>query len=132
MSYLLDRPARNRFINADTWIAVALFAANLLVLGPWLAIDFSNQPWNNGYMYLANSRMFRDLPWTWNHLQYGGAPFNYLYPPLFSGLVGLIPFLSIGHAFHLLAGIAYAMAPVCLYVLALVLFGSRTLAALAA
>ncbi len=41
------------------WIAALLFAANLLILGPWLLIDFSNQPWNNGFVYM---RDFADVP----------------------------------------------------------------------
>jgi len=113
-------------------IAAALFIANLLLLGPWLTNDFSDQPWNNGYIYSATARMFRDLPWTWNPLQYGGAPFHYLYPPVFPTLIGMLRFLSLGHAFHLVTGIGYALAPVCLYILAIALFRSRVLAVFAA
>jgi hypothetical protein len=116
----------------DACITAAIFIANLLLLGPWLTTDFSEQPWNNGYIYIATARMFRDLPWTWNPLQYGGAPFHYLYPPIFPTLVGLLRFLSLGHAFHLVTGIGYALAPVCLYVLAMALFRSRALAVFAA
>jgi len=95
-------------------------------------MEFSNQPWNNGYISVGIARMFRDQPWTWNPLQYGGAPFRYLYPPLFHVLVGLIPFVSLARAFHLMSGIAHALVPVCLYVLARQLFAARLPAVFAA
>jgi IPT/TIG domain len=113
------------------WIAAALFMGNLLILGPWLLVDFTNQPWNNGYIYVAIARVFRDLNWTWNPLNYGGAPFHYLYPPIFHVLMDALPVASLGRAYHLLTGLAYALVPVSLYVLAFQLFGSRLLAAFA-
>jgi hypothetical protein len=112
--------------------ALALFAGNLLLLGPWLTLDFSDQPWNNGYIYIGIARLFRDHKWTWNQLQYGGAPFHYLYPPIFHVLVGLAPVASLGRAFHLVTAIGYALTPVCLYILGMQLFRSRILAAFAA
>jgi hypothetical protein len=112
----------------DLWIAAALFVGNLLILGPWTFAEFSDQPWNNGYIYIAIARLFRDLKWTWNPLHYGGAPFHYLYPPLFHALVTAIPFVSLARAFHIATAIGYALAPVCLYVLARVLLRSRPLA----
>ena len=111
----------------DLCIAALLFAANLLVLGPWLLTDFSNQPWNNGFVYMGISRMFRDGSWGWNPLEYGGAPLHYLYPPIFHVLVGAMPVRSIGLAFHLVTGIGYALVPVALYVLARQLFEGRLL-----
>jgi len=116
----------------DVWIAAALAAANLILLGPWLFAEYSGEPWNNGYNYIATARMFRDLAWTWNPLQYGGAPFRYLYPPLFHVFVVMAPPVSLGRAFHLIAGAVYAMVPVCLYVLARQLFSSRVPAVFAA
>jgi hypothetical protein len=116
-----------RFGVWDFWIAALLFVANLLVPGPWLLTDFSNQPWNNGFVYMAISRMFRDGSWGWNPLQYGGAPLHYLYPPIFHILVGAMPVRSIGLAFHLVTGIGYALVPVALYVLARQLFAGRLL-----
>jgi hypothetical protein len=110
----------------------ALFALHLLLLGPWLLSDLSDQPWNNGYIYAGMARIFRDHPWTWNPLQYGGAPLRYLYPPIFPTLVGFMPGVSLGHAFHAITGIAFAATPVCLYILAVQLCGSRKLGALAA
>lgn len=123
---------RERFGIGDWWIAATLFAGNLLILGPWLLTDFSNQPWNNGYIYIAIARMFRDNSWGWNPLQYGGAPFHYLYPPLFHLVVGAMPVHSIARAFHLVTGAGYALTPVALYVLARQLFESRWLPAWAA
>ena len=108
--------------RTDVLIAAGLFGGALLLLGPWLTTDLSDQPWNNGYIYIAIARLFRDRSSMWNALQYGGSPFHFLYPPIFPTLTGLIPFLSIGHAFHLLSGIGYALAPVCLYFLARQLF----------
>ncbi len=113
-------------------IAAALFLGNLLILGPFLLTGYSSQPWNNGYVYMAIARMFRDHQWTWNPLQYGGAPFHYLYPPVFQVLVAMVPFVSIGHAFHIVTGLAYAMVPVCLFYLAMQLFESPLIAGLAA
>jgi hypothetical protein len=118
--------------KTDLWIAAALLAGNLLILGPWTFAEYSDQPWNNAYIYVATARLFRDYKWTWNPLHYGGAPFHYLYPPIFHVLVGAIPFASLARAFHLVAGIGYALAPVCLYILALQLFQSRLLAGFAA
>jgi hypothetical protein len=116
----------------DLWIAALLFAANLLILGPWLLADFSNQPWNNGYNYISKARMFRDARWTWNALEYAGAPFHYLYPPLFNVLQAVAPVHSLGLAFHLVMGVSYALVPVTLYILGLQLFEKRFPAAFAA
>jgi len=116
----------------DLWIAAAIFAGNLLILGPYLFTDFSSEPWNNGYIYIAIARMFRDHPWTWDPLHYAGAPFRYLYPPIFHVLIGAVPVASLGRAFHLVSGLGYALAPAALYVLALQLFRSRLAAAFAA
>ncbi|HWE50796.1 MAG TPA: IPT/TIG domain-containing protein [Bryobacteraceae bacterium] len=116
----------------DLLIAAALFIGNLLILGPFLLTEYSSQPWNNGYVYMAISRMFRDHKWTWNRLQYAGAPFHYLYPPAFHVLTASLPFVSIGRAFHLVTASSYALVPVCLYILAVQLFGSRLLGFLAA
>jgi len=113
-------------------IAFAIFLGNLLILGPFLLTGYSSQSWNNGYVYMAISRMFHDHPWTWNRLQYAGAPFHYLYPPVFHVLTVLVPFASIGHAFHIVAAIGYALVPVCLYILAVQLFESKLVAILAA
>ncbi|HTA44986.1 MAG TPA: IPT/TIG domain-containing protein [Bryobacteraceae bacterium] len=123
---------RERFDIRDWWIAAALFAGNLLVLGPWLLTEFSNQPWNNGYIYVTIAKMFRDQKWSWNPLQYGGAPFHYLYPPLFHVLIDAVPIHSIARAVHLVTGIGYALAPVAIYVLGRQLFKGRWLPAFAA
>jgi hypothetical protein len=114
----------------DLCIAAALFIGSLLLLGPWLTTDLSDQPWNNGYIYISIARIFRDRSSMWNALQYGGSPIHFLYPPVFPTLVGpvlagLLRFLSIGRAFHLVSGIGYALAPVCMYVLGRQLFRSR-------
>jgi IPT/TIG domain len=125
---------RRRFfsIRFERFFLLGLFTFHLLLLGPWLLTDLSDQPWNNGYIYVGMARLFRDHPWTWNPLQYGGAPLRYLYPPIFPTLVGFMPGMSLGHAFHLITGIAFAATPVCLYILAVQLCRSRRLAALAA
>ena len=119
-------------MKRDWWIGATLFAANLLILGPWLLTDFSDQPWNNGYIYMAIAKMFRELKWTWNPLQYAGAPFHYLYPPIFQVLVAAMPTRSIGLAFHLVTGVGYAVAPVAVYILARQLFERRLPAVFAA
>jgi hypothetical protein len=116
----------------DLLIVAALFIGNLLIIGPFLLTEYSSQPWNNGYVYMAISRMFRDHQWTWNRLQYAGAPFHYLYPPAFHVLTAAVPFVSIGRAFHIVTGFSYALVPVCLYILAVQLFESRMLASLTA
>jgi hypothetical protein len=119
---------RHSFV-IDCGIIASLAALNLLVIAPFLAMDFSSQPWNNDYTYIGMSRMFRDRPWTWNSLQYGGAPFHYLYPPLFHILVTWLPVHSLGRAYHLVSGAAYALVPAAFYIAALQLFRSRWLAA---
>jgi hypothetical protein len=119
-------------VIADACIAAALFIGDLLLLGPWLTTDLSDQPWNNGYIYIAIARMFRDRSSMWNALQYGGSPFHFLYPPMLPTMAGLMRFITIGRAFHLVSGIGYALAPVCLYILGRQLFRSRLPAVFAA
>jgi hypothetical protein len=113
----------------DTAVLASLVVLNLLVIAPFLTMDFSSQPWNNDYTYIGMSRMFRDRPWSWNSLQYGGAPFHYLYPPLFHLIVTALPVHSLGRAYHLVSGAGYALAPAAFYIAALQLFRSRRLAA---
>lgn len=113
----------------DLAILASLVLLNLLVVAPFLTMDFSSQPWNNDYTYIGMSRMFRDRPWSWNSLQYGGAPFHYLYPPLFHLIVTALPVRSLGRAYHLASGAGYAMVPAAFYIAALQLFRSRRLAA---
>ncbi len=51
-------------------------------------------------------------------LEYAGAPFHYLYPPLFNVLQDVTPVHSLGLAFHLVTGrLGYALVPVTLYIL---------------
>jgi hypothetical protein len=118
--------------RTDVWICLALFAGALAQLGPWLFIDLSNQPWNNGYIYIAIARMFRDHASLWNPLQYAGSPFHFLYPPMLPTWAAMLGFVPIGLAFHVASGIGYAMAPVSLYLLGRVLFGKRLPALFAA
>lgn len=122
---------RNSLLT-DAAIAAALLFANLLILGPYVLTGFTDQPWNNGYFYIAAARLFRDFHWTWNPLTYCGAPLQYMYPPLFHFLLGALPVSSLARAYHLLTAAAYALTPVCLYLLGLALFRSRALAAFAA
>ena len=109
----------------DVCIAATLFAANLLILGPWLLTDFPTSPGTTATSTWRSREMFRDRKWTWNPLQYAGAPFHYLYPPIFHVLIGAMPVRSIGLAFHLVTGIGYALVPVALYVLGRQLFGGQ-------
>src|SRR5229473_207412 len=108
----------------------------LLILGlgmtlPYARMEFSSETWNNEYIYMSLARMFREQPWTWNALQYCGTPFAYLYPPLFHVLIAALP-ASIGHAYHFLSALGYALVPVSLYILAVQLFRSRFAAAFSA
>jgi hypothetical protein len=108
----------------------------LLILGmgiafPYARMEFSSEAWNNDYNYMSLARMFREQPWTWNALQYCGTPFSYIYPPLFLVMIAAIP-ASIGHAYHLLSALGYALVPVSLYILAVQLFRSRLVAAFGA
>ncbi len=116
----------------DASIAVGLLAGNLLLLAPHLATDFTAQAWNNDYILIAMSRMFRALPWSWNALWYCGFPSGYAYPPLFHTVAGVMPFASLGRAYHVVSGFCYALAPPALYLMGLQLFRSRFSAALAA
>jgi hypothetical protein len=116
----------------DAAISAAILLANLAILGPYLRTGFTDQPWNNGYCYLAIARVFRDFHWTWNPLTYGGAPIGYLYPPLFHSLLAAWPAASLGRAYHLLTALDYALIPVCIYLLGRAVFRARVPAALAA
>ncbi len=120
-----DFSLRRKSILEDTGIALAILIGNLAILGPYLRTGFTDQPWNNGYAYMAAARVFRDFQWTWNPLTYAGAPLQYQYPPLFHILLGVLPVSSLGRAYHLLTAADYALIPVCLYLLGLALFRSR-------
>jgi len=120
---------RRHALAIDYGIIASLIIANLLAIAPFLAMDFSPEPWNNDYTYIGMTRMFRDRPWSWNSLQYGGAPFHYLYPPLFHLITMLLPVRSLGRAYHLLSGAGYALVPAAFYIAALQLFRRRWLAA---
>ncbi|HTT63340.1 MAG TPA: IPT/TIG domain-containing protein [Bryobacteraceae bacterium] len=128
MRPLAETRTRRRSFAIDCGALAVLVALNLLVIAPFLTMDFSSQPWNNDYTYIGMSRMFRDRPWSWNSLQYGGAPFHYLYPPLFHLLVTWLPVGSLGRAYHLVSGASYALVPAAFYIAALALFRSRRLA----
>jgi len=123
----MEKPA----FRIDAAIIFALFALNLLILGPYLLTDFPNQAWNNGYMYIGMARAFHDYFGGWNPSTYGGAPLRYLYPPVFPGLLGLFASTP-GYSYHLLTGIVYATIPAAIYMLAAELFGSRSIAAFTA
>jgi hypothetical protein len=120
---------RRHSLAIDCGILATLVFLNLLVIAPFLSMDFSSQVWNNDYTYIGMTRMFRDRPWSWNSLQYGGAPFHYLYPPLFHLMVMALPVDSLGRAYHLVSGVSYALVPAAFYIAALQLFRSRWLAA---
>jgi len=115
---------------ADWTIAAALFGMNALIVLPFLRLDFSNQPWNNDYLYIGITRLFRDHPWNWSPFDYGGAPFRYIYPPLFHLLSLAIPGVSLGRAFHVVSGVSYALAPAVLFLVARTMFSSRVVATL--
>ena len=117
---------------ADCAIAAALFGLNALIVLPFLRLDFSNQPWNNDYLYIGITRMFRDHNWSWSPVDYGGAPFRYIYPPLFHLLSLAIPGVSLGRAFHVVSGLSYALAPAVLFAVARTMLGSRIVATLVA
>ncbi len=106
-------------------LALVLFAGNLLLILPYLRIEYSEQLWNNGTIYLAVIRLFRDHPWTWNALHYCGAPMRYLYPPVMYATIAAMRWMSLAHAFRTVTSFAFAITPVCLYVLAWQLFQSR-------
>ncbi len=116
----------------DAGIVVLLLTANLLLIAPYLGTEFSSQPWNNDYAYLAMERMLRDHPLTWNPMQYGGSSFAYVYPPLFHILTIVLPGQSLGRAYHLTSGFGYALVPVSIYILCIQLFRSRLTAGAAA
>ncbi len=120
---------RRHSLAIDCGIVALLIAVNLLVILPFFQMDFSSQAWNNDYTYIGMTRMFRDRPWTWNSLQYGGAPFRYLYPPLFHLLAMAMPVASLGRAYHIVSGLAYALMAAAFYIAALQLFRWRWLAA---
>src|SRR5450755_622953 len=120
---------RRNSLAIDCGILASLIILNLLVVLPFLTMDFSSEAWNNDYTYIGMSRMFRDRPWSWNSLQYGGAPFQYLYPPLFHLIVTALPVKSLGRAYHLVSAVGYALVPAAFYIAALQLFRSRRLAA---
>jgi hypothetical protein len=115
----------------DAVIIALLLVAGLGLAAPYAAMEFSSQAWNNDYIYIALARMFREQPATWNGLQYCGTPVNHIYPPLFQFLMAIMP-LTVGHAYHLLSALGYALVPVSLYILAVQLLRSRFAAAFAA
>ncbi|MGA3200987.1 MAG: hypothetical protein ABSF12_00680 [Bryobacteraceae bacterium] len=127
---LLDRRQPWSWVDAGT--ALLLFLLNLLIVGPFLRLDFSSEPWNNDYIHIGYARIFRDATSAWNPLAFGGAPLHYQYPPMLMWLMVAMPVHSLGRAYHLVAGIGYALVPVALFILTRQLFGIRWLAAFAA
>ena len=120
----------------DILLPALLFVGNLTLLGPYLVAEFSLRGWSAEYTSIGLARLFQQQHFTWNPLWYGGIPFHYAGPPLLPGSVALlawlIPGLSVARAYHLVSGLAYALAPVTLYFLARYLLGSRLWAAVAA
>ncbi len=120
----------------DILLPALLFVGNLALLGPYLVAEFSLRGWSAEYTSIGLARLFQQQHFTWNPLWYGGIPFHYSGPPLLPGSVALlawlVPGLSVARAYHLVSGLAYALAPVTLYFLARYLLGSRLWAAVAA
>ena len=120
----------------DILLPTLLFVGNLALLGPYLVSEFSPRGWSGEYTSIGLARLFLQQHFTWNPLWYCGIPFHQADPPLFHGSVALlawlIPGLSVARAYHLVSGLAYALAPVTLYFLARYLLGSRLWAGVAA
>lgn len=112
----------------DACIALAIFAGNVVLLLPHLRTDFTSQAWNNDYILIAISRMFREVSGGWNPLWYCGMPARYAYPPFFHLLVTAAPVASLGRAYHIASGLGYALVPAALYVTARTLFRGRLIA----
>jgi hypothetical protein len=130
--HVQEAARRKASLLTDAAAAALLFVGNLAVLGPYIFTEFNDQPWNNGLLYMAYARAFRDLPWTWNPLMYCGAPLRYLYPPLMHLFIYLLPVSSLARGYHFATAFAYALIPVCVYALGRVVFRSRIPALLAA
>jgi hypothetical protein len=123
-----DTLSRKRRLLPDAIAALLLFALNILLVLPYCVTAFSSEIWNNDYLYIGIARMFGERPWTWNSLQYGGAPLQYLYPPLMPLLINLAPAPSLGLAFHMVSATGYALVPVAIYVLCRQILRSRAVA----
>lgn len=121
-----------RRVTLESAIAAAIFVTNLGVVWPYVNLDYSVQSWNTDYTYCSLARIYRDYPWTWNPLWFGGFPFAYAYPPVFHLLVLAVPAKSIGAAYHIVSGSAYALLPATVYVMLRAVTGSRVTALLAA
>ena len=120
----------------DAILALALFAVTALTIYPMFSGDFT-QNWGSIESAFLSDAAFivSNYPHVgWYPYWYGGLPFHLSYPPLLPYLVAGLHFLlnwSIGHAYRVVAGIAYAATPAALYALTRSISRSRVAALIA-
>jgi hypothetical protein len=118
-------------------ISLALFALNAAICAPLFRIEYLNQFGSNEGSYITFGAF---LAQYWPHTGWfpwfnAGMPFEDTYLPLVPALVAIVSHAvrcSPAHAFHVIAAVAYSLAPVFLFLFARALSGRITPSAWAA
>jgi hypothetical protein len=121
---------RSSSAKRDGLACLALFAVNALLCGPLFGIAYLDDFQSNEGTFITFARF---LSAHWPHVRWfpwfnAGMPFENTYLPLTSfatAAIAAAAHCSPAHALHILAALAYSLAPVFLYLFAARLSGRR-------
>ncbi len=119
--------ARNRSLLVALYLP-AIVWVNAYVCRQVFFLEYTGQMHSMHGVWIGMARLAREHWWTpgWWPYWFGGMPFELTYAPLLPGLTALLSRaagLSPAHAFNVIAGLIYCLAPVLLFVLAARLTG---------
>ena len=120
-------------VTVDALLATLAFIVTAFTIYPFFFGEFS-QNWSSIESAFLSDAIFiaENYPHVgWYPYWYGGIPFHLSYTPFLPYLVAGFHFLmgwSVGHAYRVVTGIAYATIPATLYILARTVSGSRVAA----
>src|SRR5579871_5442558 len=112
-----------RWRRSLAWPSLALLIVNVAVAWPLFHVEYLSQTSTGEPLTLAYARYARDY-WPdlgWCRFWFGGMPFQNAYVPALHLTVALFSYfcrISVGSAFHLVAGAMYSLGPVALFWLA--------------
>jgi hypothetical protein len=130
LSHAAEQPYGVRGFALDLALGSVLFAITALTIFPLFSGEFTQQ-WDSIESAFLSDAIFvvNNYPHLgWYPFWYGGLPFHLSYTPLLPYLVAGLHFLlnwSVGHAYRVLTGLAYAATPVAFYALARSISKSR-------
>jgi hypothetical protein len=117
----------------DALVALGLFLSNVVLTYPLFLPG--DTPYRDsiegGYAAMARFVDAHPNPWGWNPLQYCGVPTQFLYVPMLSYLVALLPG-DPPHTYKVLTATLTCLGPATLYLCLVFFTGSRIWAALTA